>query len=143
MFKVTAITIGISLSEFGHLFIQPTDYSKSFQFFTDVLGWEVEKSIGQMSEASRLSYLKSKDGFSLVLAEDHDPIDLSKKPKVYNERGRLVIYFETPDVDRSFLQIKDGAHVVLRPEDNHWGTRWFLVEDPHGHQFAWQGPKRH
>lgn len=131
------------MEEFGHLFIQPTDYLKSFQFFTEILGWELEKSLGQVSEASRLAFLKSKSGFSLVLAEDHDPVDLNKKPKVYNERGRLVIYFETPDVDRSFLQIKDGSHVILRPEDNHWGTRWFLVEDPDGHQFAWQGPRRH
>lgn len=78
----------------------------------------------------------------MVLAEDHDKTDPAKKPEIYNEKGRIVLHFDVNDVDASFVKIKAGPHVVLRPENNHWGSRWFLVEDPDGNQFAWQGPKK-
>lgn len=54
----------------------------------------------------------------------------------------MSLHFDTKDVDASFLKIKNGAHVVTPPEDTHWGTRWFVVEDPDGNQFGWQGPQK-
>ena len=124
----------------SHLFIQPRDFTRSFAFFTETLGWRVEKSCGQSADASRLAYLNYGHGFTMVLAEDHDPSDPAKKPKIYQTKGKISFHFATENVDASFAQIKDGAHVVVRPENNHWGSRWFVVEDPDGHQFGWQGP---
>jgi uncharacterized glyoxalase superfamily protein PhnB len=130
------------MQNFGHLFIQPRDFTKSFSFFTETLGWKVTQSFGDGKDASRLAFLTATDGLNIVLAEDHDTTDASKKPELYKEKGRMVLHFDVKDVDASFSKIKDGAHVKVRPENNHWGTRWFLVEDPDGHQFAWQGPKK-
>jgi uncharacterized glyoxalase superfamily protein PhnB len=39
-------------------------------------------------------------------------------------------------------KMSEGPHVVIKPENTHWGTRWFMVEDPDGNQFAWQGPPK-
>lgn len=130
------------MEKFDHLFIQPRNYTKSLAFFTQILGWKVKYSHGEAADAGRLSYISSGSDFTLVLAEDHDITDPSKKPEVYKTKGKISLHFKTEDVDASFAKIKDGAHVIVRPENNHWGSRWFMVEDPDGNQFGWQGPVR-
>lgn len=125
----------------GHYFIQPLDWGKSFAFYTEVLGFRVKHQDGSASDASRLAILAHGETFELVLAEDHDPSAPSGKPPVFQARGRVALHFNTPDVDAAFARIRDGAHVKVRPENNHWGTRWFLVEDPDGHHYGWQGPR--
>lgn len=127
------------MEKFDHLFIQPHDYTKSFQFFTEVLGWKVTQSHGDAKDAGRLAYLQYND-FTLVLAEDHDTEGAAKQNPIYNLKGRISLHFKTESVDASFEKIKKGAHVVRPPENTHWGTRWFMVEDPDGNQFGWQGP---
>ncbi len=127
------------MEKFDHLFIQPRDYSKSFQFFTEVLGWKVTYSHGDAADAGRLAYFTYHD-FKLVLAEDHDLTPPGNKPEIYKTKGRISIHFNTNDVDESFSRIKSGSHVITQPENTHWGTRWFVVEDPDGNQFGWQGP---
>lgn len=129
------------MDRFDHLFIQPRDYTKSFQFFTETLGWKVTYSHGDKVDAGRLSYLGFGE-FKLVLAEDHDLTDPAKKPEFYKTKGRISIHFETADVDESFSKIQNGPHVITKPENTHWGTRWFVVEDPDGNQFGWQGPPK-
>lgn len=129
------------MENFEHLFIQPRDYTKSFQFFTEILGWKVSYSHGDKSDAGRLCYLHYGE-FKLVLAEDHDLTDPTKKPEIYKTKGRISIHFETKDVDQTFSKIKHGSHVITQPENTHWGTRWFVVEDPDGNQFGWQGPTK-
>ena len=127
------------MEKFDHLFIQPRDYTKSFHFYTEILGWKVTYSHGEALDAGRLAYLVYGD-FKLVLAEDHDLSPLSKKPEIYQTRGRVSIHFDTQDVDTTFSKIKNGTHVITQPENTHWGTRWFVVEDPDGNQFGWQSP---
>ena len=130
------------MEKFDHLFIQPNDFSKSIFFFTEVLGWKVKQAFGEAKDAGRLAYLTFGD-FTLILAEDHDfTTDPMTKPKFYNVKNRVSLHFSTPDVDASFAKIKSGDHVVRSPENTHWGTRWFLVEDPDGNQFGWQGPAK-
>ena len=77
-----------------------------------------------------------------MLAEDHDLTDPLKKPEFYRTKGRISMHFHVDDVDAHFLKIKNGRHVIKVPENTHWGTRWFLVEDPDGNQFGWQGPEK-
>jgi predicted enzyme related to lactoylglutathione lyase len=130
------------MEKFGHLFIQPRDYTQSFEFYTKVLGWKVTKSFGAASDASRLSYLTYGEDFTMVLAEDHDTSAPAKKPNVYTTKGRISLHFNSDDVDKTFAKIESGKHVLVNPENTHWGTRWFVVEDPDGNQFAWQGPPK-
>lgn len=129
------------MEKFDHLFIQPRNYSKSFDFYTSTLGFKVSKGCGEEADADRLAYLVYNGNFTLVLAEDHDNSG-AVKPDVYKTKGRISLHFSCDDVDSTFAKIKDGAHVVIRPENTHWGTRWFMVEDPDGNQFAWQGPPK-
>ena len=107
----------------------------------DWYGWAIESQFGEASDASRFANLANGD-FKMILAEDHDVTEPSNKPVTYLTKGKIMLYFQTKDVDASFAKIKNGSHVVVKPENNHWGTRWFVVEDPDGNQFAWQGPKK-
>lgn len=129
------------MEKFHHLFIQPRDWGKSFHFFTETLGWKVKNRFGDAADAGRFAELAYQD-FALILAEDHDLTDAAKKPATYLTKGKISLHFETADVDATFAKIQDGAHVVTRPENTHWGTRWFVVEDPDGNQFGWQGPPK-
>lgn len=129
------------MEKFDHLFIQPRDYTKSYAFFTEMLGWKPGYSHGEAKDAGRLCYLKYGE-FTLVLAEDHDLTDPTQKPATYLTKGKTSIHFHTDDVDATFAKMKDGPHVVTRPENTHWNTRWFVMEDPDGNQFGWQGPKK-
>jgi len=127
------------MEKFDHLFIQPSDWQKSFEFFTDTLGWKVENRFGEAADASRFANIAYGE-FKMILAEDHDVTDPAKKPATYLTKGKISIHFRSENVDATFAKIKDKSHVVVRPENTHWGTRWFVVEDPDGNQFAWQGP---
>ncbi|HEY8271518.1 MAG TPA: VOC family protein, partial [Pseudobdellovibrionaceae bacterium] len=89
----------------------------------------------------RLAYLNYGD-FKLVLAEDHDLTAPNQKPEIYKTKGRISIHFDTKNVDETFSKIKDGPYVITHPENTPWGTRWFVVEDPDGNQFGWQGPEK-
>lgn len=129
------------MAKFDHLFIQPLDWGKSFQFYTETLGWKVDHQFGEAADAGRFANLRYGE-FAMILAEDHDMTAPSQKPTVYKTKGRISLHFHTDDVDATFGTIKDGSHVLTRPENTHWGTRWFVVEDPDGNQFAWQGPAK-
>ena len=129
------------MEKFDHLFIQPRDYTKTMLFFTEKLGWKIVSQDGDEKDASRLAYVNYNGNFTMVIAEDHDATSKTKPP-VYNTKGRISLHFKTDDVDATFKKIQDGTHVVIKPENTHWGTRWFMVEDPDGNQFAWQGPAK-
>lgn len=127
------------MEKFNYLFIQPRDWTQSFQFYTEILGWKVTNKFGEASEASRFANI-SYGEFNMILAEDHDLTEPSKKKATYLTKGKISLHFRTDDVDSTFAKVSDGPHIVVYPENTHWGTRWFVVEDPDGNQFAWQGP---
>ncbi len=127
------------MEKFDYLFIQPCDWGKSLSFFTETLEWSATNRFGEASDASRFANI-SYGEFKMVLAEDHDATDPAKKPAIYLTKGKVSIHFRSDDVDATFAKIKDISHIVVHPENTHWGTRWFVVEDPDGNQFAWQGP---
>lgn len=127
------------MEKFDYLFIQPRDWTKSFQFFTETIGWKVTNRFGEASDASRFANISYSE-FNMILAEDHDLTEPAKKSATYLTKGKTSLHFRTDDVDATFAKIGDGPHVVTHPENTHWGTRWFVLEDPDGNQFAWQGP---
>jgi uncharacterized glyoxalase superfamily protein PhnB len=129
------------MEKFDHLFVQPRDYTQSFHFYTEILGFKVASHDGSESEADRLAFLEH-NGFRMVLAEDHENVNPAEKPPVYQTKGRISLHFHCDDVDAVFNKMPEGPHVVIKPENTHWGTRWFMVEDPDGNQFAWQGPPK-
>lgn len=126
------------MDKFDHVFINPKDFDKSLHFYRDVLGWKVVSSWGEIGE-ERGAVLKSEGGFSVVIAEQHDSQDNAAKGK---SEHKPTVHLNTENVDERFKQLSNGGQVVVKPENTHWGTRWFVVKDPDGNLLAFNSPRK-
>ena len=75
----------------------------------------------------------------IVLAERHDTDDHSWSHGMNGHRP--TIHLTVDNLDDRFRALSLGAHVVVKPEETHWGTRWFVVKDPDGNLIAYEEPK--
>ena len=115
---------------FDHQFIYPSNFDRSRKFYLEILGWQV------MSEwtdnQGKRGAVMSGGGVRVVLAEPHDDVGIHNKLAPHAPTLHLDIH----DADKRFSQIPGGEHIVQAPQDNHWGTRWFVVRDPDGNLIA-------
>ena len=115
---------------FEHLFISPRDFSASRKFYIEILGWQV------MSEWTdnhgKKGVMLNGGGVRVVLAEPHDGVN------IYNSVAphASTLHLDIHNADKRFAQIPGGDHIVQPPQNNHWGTRWFVVRDPDGNLIA-------
>jgi len=126
------------MDKFDHVFINPSNFDKSLDFYKNTLGWKVVSSWGEKGE-ERGAVLKSDGGVSVVLAEEHNSQDSAAKGK---SEHKPTVHLNTENIDERFKKIGHGSHVVVKPEDTHWGTRWFVVKDPDGNLLAFNTPKK-
>lgn len=117
---------------FDHLYIEPADFDASMHFYREILGWQVVNE-WKSAEGSRGAQL-SGGAIRLVLAEQVSSPAVSRAPVPGSHAP--VIHLDIHDADARFARIPPGSHVVTAPEDNHWGTRWFVVRDPDGNRLA-------
>ena len=118
---------------FHHFFIAPQNFDASLGFYRDLLGWQVisEWTDNFGKRGARLSG----GGIKVVIAEAHTAAemrDIAAKAHPHSPTVHLDIH----DADVRFAKIPAGDHVVIEPENNHWGTRWFVVKDPDGNLIA-------
>ena len=111
------------IDRFDHLFIAPQDFEASLAFYRDVLGWAILTTWGDGGKER--GAVLSGGGIKVVLAEGH-------------QGPRANVHLDIHDVDGRFHRLPKGAHVVVEPEDTHWGTRWFVVRDPDGNLIAFE-----
>jgi catechol 2,3-dioxygenase-like lactoylglutathione lyase family enzyme len=114
------------IDRFHHLFITPEDFEASLAFYRDILGWPVTREWG--GNGVDRGVMLSGGGIYLVLAEKS-----RGKPA-----ARPNVHLDIHDVDARFKALPKGAHVVVEPEETHWGTRWFVVKDPDGNLIAFE-----
>ena len=118
---------------FDHLFFCPRDFDASRKFYVELLGWQV------MSEwtdnQGKKGVLLSGGGVKVVLAQSHAEDD---QDEVHNREAphSATLHLDIHDADKRFAQIPGGDHIVQPPQNNHWGTRWFVVRDPDGNLIA-------
>ncbi len=115
---------------FDHLFICPRDFEESRKFYRDVLGWQVVSE--WIDNDGKKGVILNGGGIRVVLAEPHDEVDVHNALAPHAPTLHLDIH----DADKRFAQIQPGEHIVQAPQDNHWGTRWFVVKDPDGNLIA-------
>jgi len=115
---------------FHHLFIAPADFEASLAFYRDSLGWTVTRTWGDNGAVR--GALLSGGGVEVVIASD------TSYPT-----GRPILHLDIHDIDARFKALPKGVEVVTRPEDTHWGTRWFVVRDPDGNLIAFEEVHNH
>jgi catechol 2,3-dioxygenase-like lactoylglutathione lyase family enzyme len=115
---------------FDHLFFCPRDFDESRKFYTEVLGWQV------MSEwtgnLGKKGVILNGGGIRVVLAERHEEVTMNHTISPH----AATLHLDIHDADKRFAEIPAGEHIVQEPQDNHWGTRWFVVRDPDGNLIA-------
>ena len=115
---------------FDHLFFCPRDFEASRKFYVDILGWQVASE--WTDNHGKKGVIVNGGGVRVVLAEAHDEVDIHNRQAPHSSTLHLDIH----DADARFAQIPSGDHIVQPPQDNHWGTRWFVVSDPDGNLIA-------
>ena len=118
---------------FHHFFIAPKNFDGSLAFYRDVLCWQV---MGEWTDqfGKRGAQLAG-GGIRVVIAEAHtasEMRDIAAKAHPHSPTVHLDIH----DANARFAKIPAGDHIVIPPENNHWGTRWFVVKDPDGNLIA-------
>jgi uncharacterized glyoxalase superfamily protein PhnB len=93
-----------------------------------VLGWTVTETWG--GNGSERGAALSGGGIKVVLAD--------KGPKQGSDVARPNVHLDIHDIDARFRALPKGTHVVVPPEETHWGTRWFVVRDPDGNLIAFE-----
>ncbi len=115
---------------FDHLYIEPADFDASLTFYRQILGWQV-MSEWKDSQGTRGVQL-SGGAIRLVLAEHPRCGERASGTGAHAP----VIHLDIHDADARFARIPPGEHIITAPENNHWGTRWFVVRDPDGNRLA-------
>ena len=115
---------------FEHLFFCPSDFDASRKFYCEILDWQVVSE--WTDNHGKRGVILSGGGVRVVLAEPHDEVDIHNRQAPHSSTLHLDIH----DADKRFAQIPKGNHIVQAPQDNHWGTRWFVVRDPDGNLIA-------
>lgn len=115
------------IDRFHHLFIAPSNFDASLAFYRDVLGWIVTETWG--GNGSDRGVILSGGGVKVVIVEN---------ASIGEDGARPQLHLDIHDIDKRFVAMPKGAHVVKAPEETHWGTRWFVVKDPDGNVIAFE-----
>lgn len=119
---------------FDHLFICPRDFAQSRNFYVNVLGWRVLSE--WTDNHGKKGAMLSGGAVRVVLAEPHGDTQESAGIGNLNAPHAATLHLDIHDADRRFSEIPSGDHIVQAPENNHWGTRWFVLRDPDGNLIA-------
>ena len=121
---------------FDHVFVQPESFDRSLTFYRDALGWQVLFSFGGKGEPRGVGL--GSGAMTIVLAEPHPADDKSKTHGINGTRPTLHLRVE--DIDQRYRELSEAGAALFAPERTHWGTRWFVAQDPDGNLIAFEQP---
>jgi catechol 2,3-dioxygenase-like lactoylglutathione lyase family enzyme len=126
----------MSRDRFDHLFIAPSNFDRAIVFYRDSLGWSPVASWGGDGEPRGV--VLNGGAIELILAERHDTDDHSWSHGMNGHRP--TVHLTVEHLDERFRELAPDVEVVVRPESTHWGTHWFVVNDPDGNLIAYEEP---
>jgi uncharacterized glyoxalase superfamily protein PhnB len=124
----------MNTDRFDHVFIQPSSFDSSLAFYRDGLGWQIQYAWGQPGEPRGACL--SGGAMSVVIAEDHPADDKSKSHGINGVRPTIHIAVE--DVHARYVEVSKFGRVLFPPQATHWGTVWFVAQDPDGNLLAFE-----
>ena len=122
----------MSDDRFDYLLIAPRDFDASLRFYRDVMKWDVANE--WKSKGGARGAALSGGGVEVILVERHKDGEYSILSGVNGTRPTL--HLDIHDVEKRFELVPPGDHVVVEPQDTHWGVRWFVLKDPDGNLIA-------
>ncbi len=104
----------------SRVLLQPTDFGRSFRFYSETLGLHVYREWG--SEANRGVVFFLGGGF----------LELSGSSRTKTS-GNVSLWLQVRDVDAVGRRLEDvGVEVLERATDKPWGLREMAIRDPDG-----------
>ena len=104
----------------SRVLLQPTDFGRSFRFYSETLGLHVYREWG--SEANRGVVFFLGGGF----------LELSGSSRTKTSKN-VSLWLQVRDVDAVGRRLEDaGAEVLERATDKPWGLREMAIRDPDG-----------
>ena len=73
---------------------------------------------------------------TVVIAEDHPTEDKSKSHGINGTRPTL--HIAVKDVHAKYSEVSKSGRALFEPQQNHWGTTWFVAQDPDGNLVAFE-----
>lgn len=148
---------------FDHVFVQPGSFDASLAFYRDALGWPLQYVWGDDGQPRGASL--GTGAVRIVLAEAHEETtgrsrvfsspsggltqsgrsggahDAEDKSKSHGINGtRPTLHLQVDDLDRRHAHLHKRGAALFAPEPTHWGTRWFVAQDPDGNLIAFEQP---
>lgn len=124
----------MSSDRFDHVFIQPGSFDASLAFYRYGLGWHVQFEWG-VDGQPRGACLSS-GAMTVVLAEDHPTDDNSKSHGINGVRP--TIHLAVDDIHARYAEVFKSGRALFPPQPTHWGTLWFVAQDPDGNLIAFE-----
>jgi catechol 2,3-dioxygenase-like lactoylglutathione lyase family enzyme len=119
---------------FDHFFVAPSDFQRTLDFYTKVLGWVVTSEWGSPGDGRGATIQSGDMKAAIAEAHRHDTHDESKSAI---NGTRPTIYIAVDHLEERFRTLPDKRCVVIAPERTHWGILWFVVRDPDGNLIAY------
>ena len=120
--------------------LQVFDMPTSFQFYTEILGFEV---VERSASGDDFDWVwLQRDGAHLMLNTRYEADERPAKPDpalaaVHSDTG---LFFHCPDVDGAYQHLLNHGLDVEPPVDRVYGMRQVYVLDPDGYTLCFQSP---
>lgn len=115
--------------DLAETFLMVSDIDESIEFYTEVIGLELNKHDGEARFDTGAA--------TLVLEEDFDEKTLAQfglEPPGANRGSGVIVVVEVDDPDAIAEQAgAANAEVISEPRDVPWGRRMCLISDPDGY----------
>jgi PhnB protein len=108
--------------------------SEAIEWYKNVFGAK-EKSRMQGPD-KKVMHAELTIGDSIIFLAEEDPQFNNKSPKTVGGNS-MKLYVYTPDVDATIKKAKENRAKVIKPaEDQFYGDRCGLIEDPFGYEWS-------
>jgi glyoxylase I family protein len=120
----------IRINKVHHIAVICSNYEKSLQFYTGILGFKLEKEVYRESRQSHKADLYLNGDYTLELFSFPDPPSRVSNPEALGLRH---LAFEVDRIEESLSWLKH-CNVATEPVrlDEITGKRFFFIADPDG-----------
>jgi uncharacterized glyoxalase superfamily protein PhnB len=118
----------------------------SIRFYRDTLGFTLASTSPALGGEDRFHWCMLRLGDAMVMLNTAYEFD-SERPVPPDQtrqaaHGDTCLYFDCPDVDRAFQQLRDQLPSIKAPTTAPYGMKQLYLHDPDGYNLCLQWPAK-
>lgn len=106
------------------------DVTKTIEFYTDVLDFEVIQTVPEEGDLD-WGFVR-KDEVFLMFQKESSIKDEYPELKDQEKGGALTLYIKVDDLEHLFHSIKDEVNLIKEKHETFYGANEFAIQDPNG-----------